>query len=85
MPRDWYLRQADLWRNEVNQNPKNGAAWQNYYMAIEYSYLGTTAIAGAALPELQKYLIAEKPDEKLAQAFFTEAGPSPLAQSMTGL
>lgn len=103
MPQDWYLQQADLWRNEVNQNPKNGAAWQNYYLATEYSYLETTAtaardaslakilnamqvaIAGESLPDLQKYLAAEKQDEKLTQVFFTETGPTPLAQSMPGL
>jgi len=103
MPRDWYRQQAELWRNEVSQNPTNGAAWQNYYPATEYSYLESMAtaerdaklakiiadmqiaIAGEALPDLYKYLVAQKQDEKLAKVFFTETGPTALAKSMPGL
>lgn len=103
MSRDWYRQQADLWRDEVKQNPQNGAAWQNYYLATEYSYLEATttaardanltkiladmqsAIAGEALADLQKYFAPEKPTAKLTRAFFTEAGPTALAQSMPGL
>jgi len=88
MPRDWYRQQTELWRNEVSQNPKNGAAWHNFYLATEYSYLESTvtaerdaklakiiadmqiAIAGEALPDLYKYLVSQKQDEKLAKVFF---------------
>jgi len=88
MPRDWYRQQTELWHNEVSQNPKNGAAWHNYYVATEYSYLESNApaeretrlakiladmqiaIAGEALPDLYKYLVSQKQDEKLAKVFF---------------
>jgi hypothetical protein len=33
----FYNEQAKLWRKEVSKNPKNAAAWENYYLAIRYS------------------------------------------------
>lgn len=29
----WYVKQHQLWKNEVQSNPKNGDAWINYYTA----------------------------------------------------
>jgi hypothetical protein len=33
----FYNEQAKLWKKETGKNPKNGAAWQNYFLAIRYS------------------------------------------------
>lgn len=104
MPREWYRQQAELWRQEISQNSQNGAAWHNYYMATEYSYLESTAtterdaklakiladmqlaVAGEALPDLDKYLVGQKQEgDKSAKVLFTENGPSALAKSMPGL
>lgn len=30
---DWYLDQSELWKSEIDKNPKNGEAWLNYYAA----------------------------------------------------
>jgi hypothetical protein len=43
------------------------------------------AIMGNALPDLYKYLAAEKQESRLQKAFFTEAGPTSLAKSIPGL
>jgi hypothetical protein len=37
-PHEWYVRQAALWKKEIDKNPKHAEAWQNYYLATEYSY-----------------------------------------------
>ncbi len=43
------------------------------------------AILGNALPDLYKYLAAEKQESRLQKAFFTETGPTSLAKSIPGL
>ncbi|MBP8851180.1 MAG: hypothetical protein KBG80_11575, partial [Breznakibacter sp.] len=37
MPNEWYLKQAELWKNEIDKNPKNENAWLNYFFANRYS------------------------------------------------
>ncbi len=32
-PVSWYRQQADLWKKEIEKDPKNGGAWYNYYRA----------------------------------------------------
>lgn len=32
-PVSWYKQQADLWKKEIDKDPKNGDAWYNYYRA----------------------------------------------------
>lgn len=30
---DWYLKQAELWKSEIDKNPMNENGWYNYFMA----------------------------------------------------
>ncbi|MBN1559299.1 hypothetical protein JW998_03570 [candidate division KSB1 bacterium] len=34
---DWYKTQSDLWKKEIDKNPQNAAAWENYYYANRYA------------------------------------------------
>ena len=34
---DWYKTQAELWKKEIDKNPKNAEAWHNYYNAVRYA------------------------------------------------
>ena len=36
-PNDWYIRQADLWKAEIDKDPQNAVAWRNYYSAVRYA------------------------------------------------
>ena len=36
-PKEWYIEQAQLWKKEIDKNPKNAEAWYNYYFATRYS------------------------------------------------
>lgn len=36
-PNDWYIKQAALWREEIDKNPKDPEAWYNYYNAVRYA------------------------------------------------
>jgi hypothetical protein len=36
--RDWYLKQAELWKKEIAERPTDPVAWRNYFMANKYSY-----------------------------------------------
>lgn len=36
-PHEWYLKQAELWKKEIDKNPKSENAWLNYFMANRYS------------------------------------------------
>lgn len=36
---DYYLEQMELWKKEVDKNPKDANAWYNYYRAIRNSYI----------------------------------------------
>ena len=41
-PNEWYIQQAELWKKEIEKNPKNPEAWYNYYNAVRYaSYVET--------------------------------------------
>lgn len=33
----WYQEQANLWKKEIDKNPKNATAWYNYYNANRYA------------------------------------------------
>ncbi len=39
---EWYRAQAKLWKKEIDKNPKNAEAWQNYYNAIRYENFNQT-------------------------------------------
>ena len=36
-PNEWYVEQAELWKKEIDNNPKNPEAWYNYYNAVRYA------------------------------------------------
>lgn len=36
---DYYKKQADLWKNELEKNKKNANAWYNYYRANRYTVI----------------------------------------------
>ncbi len=36
-PNEWYIQQAELWKKEIQKNPKNAEAWHNYYNAVRYA------------------------------------------------
>ena len=36
-PNEWYVKQAELWKKEIEKNPKNPEAWYNYYNANRYA------------------------------------------------
>jgi len=36
-PNQWYVEQAELWKKEIEKNPKNPEAWYNYYNAVRYA------------------------------------------------
>jgi len=37
-PNEWYKTQAELWKKEIDRNPKNANAWHNYYNANRYAH-----------------------------------------------
>jgi len=37
MPDDWYMEQEKLWRAELDKNPNDPVAWNNYYNAVRYA------------------------------------------------
>jgi len=40
-PQTWYAAQAGLWQEAIAADPDDARAWRSYYLATEYSYLGT--------------------------------------------
>jgi len=36
-PNEWYVEQTELWKKEIEKNPKNPEAWYNYYNAVRYA------------------------------------------------
>lgn len=40
MPNDWYVKQAELWQQELDKNPSNPAGWYSYYLANRYGQFG---------------------------------------------
>lgn len=41
-PNEWYIEQAELWKKEIEKNPKNPEAWYNYYNANRYARYAET-------------------------------------------
>ena len=41
-PNEWYVKQAELWKKEIEKNPKNTKAWYNYYNANRYARYSET-------------------------------------------
>jgi hypothetical protein len=37
-PREWYVEQARLWKNEIKRSPKDPVNWRNYFMANKYAH-----------------------------------------------
>lgn len=36
---EYYLEQIDLWKKEIDKNPKDANAWYNYYRAVRNAYI----------------------------------------------
>ncbi len=51
-PNDWYVKQAQLWKQEIEKNPNQPEAWYNYYNAVRYARFEETK----DLPEKQDRL-----------------------------
>ena len=70
-PNEWYIQQAELWKKEIEKNPKDPDAWYNYYNAVRYvSYEGSIGTKekqarlkqiiedmGKAIPETYEYYL----------------------------
>jgi hypothetical protein len=41
-PNEWYIKQAELWKQEIDKNPKDTEAWHNYYNAVRYARYSET-------------------------------------------
>jgi len=37
-PREWYVEQARLWKNEIKRRPNDPVNWRNYFMANKYAH-----------------------------------------------
>jgi len=54
-PDEWYQQQSELWKKEVDKNPSNAAAWNNYYNANRYARFDE-AQSGKRLEKLQQII-----------------------------
>ncbi len=41
-PAEWYVKQAELWKKEIEKDPANAEAWRNYYSAVRYERFAET-------------------------------------------
>ncbi len=57
---NFYTEQAKLWKSEIDKNPKNANAWQNYYKAIRYNFkvydVNSQKVLDNILVDMQKVL-----------------------------
>ncbi len=52
----WYATQANLWKKEIEKNPKNTEAWHNYYNAVRYASFAETIDTKSKQEKLQKII-----------------------------
>ncbi|UCF63291.1 MAG: hypothetical protein JSW33_12075 [bacterium] len=86
-PNEWYVKQADLWKTEIDRNPKNAVAWRNYYNAVRYAKFTETIHTkekrqklseiiddmGKAIPNSYTYyFLKHKNDAKVGEIEFLE-------------
>jgi hypothetical protein len=55
-PNEWYIKQAKLWKKEIDKNPKNPDAWYNYYNAVRYAKFEQTIGTPEKEKKLQKII-----------------------------
>jgi len=55
-PNDWYVKQATLWKREIDKNPKDAEAWVNYYNAVRYARFTETIETEEKQQKLKKIL-----------------------------
>ncbi len=55
-PNEWYIKQAELWKKEIDKNPKNPEAWYNYYNAVRYARYVETIDTKEKKERLQKII-----------------------------
>jgi hypothetical protein len=61
-PNDWYVKQASLWKKEMDKNPKDAEAWVNYYNAVRYARF-TETIETEEKQQKLKMILAEMEKE----------------------
>lgn len=62
-PHEWYAKQANLWKQELERNPQNPQGWYNYYLATEYSFHEESqATKQERLQDIAQRMAAEIPD-----------------------
>ncbi|MBD3287345.1 hypothetical protein GF337_00940 [candidate division KSB1 bacterium] len=52
----WYATQAKLWKKEIEKNPQNAKAWQNYYNAVRYGRFEETINTKSKQEKLQQII-----------------------------
>jgi hypothetical protein len=55
-PNEWYVEQAELWKKEIDKNPKNTEAWYNYYNAVRYARFEETIDTEDKKAKLEKII-----------------------------
>jgi hypothetical protein len=55
-PNEWYVEQAELWKKEIEKNPKNTEAWYNYYNAVRYARFEETIHTEDKMARLAKII-----------------------------
>jgi hypothetical protein len=55
-PNEWYIQQAELWKKEIEKNPKNQEAWYNYYNAVRYARFEETIETKDKKAQLEKII-----------------------------
>lgn len=55
-PNEWYVEQAELWKKEIDKNPKSTEAWYNYYNAVRYARFEETIHTKDKKAKLEKII-----------------------------
>lgn len=55
-PNEWYVKQAELWKKEIDKNPQNPEAWYNYYNANRYARYAETIDTKEKRARLEKII-----------------------------
>lgn len=55
-PNEWYVKQAELWKKEIEKNPRNPEAWYNYYNANRYARYAETIRTKEKKARLEKII-----------------------------
>lgn len=70
LPVSWYKEQASLWKKEIDKDPKNAAAWYNYYRAHRsLNRLDTTDKRNAAQKYEQEKQLVEEMEKAIPDSY----------------